>query len=408
MNRWLRALRVGWAGERRFVLAHRSVLLVLLAVPLLYPIVISALYRAGDARERPALVADLDGSELSRRVTLELDATPELRIVGRVASIDAGRDALRRDEVELLVVIPADFPTRVKRGQQGQLAVWTGGANLYTWGIAYPAVHAAAGDLDRRFAAQAFRRAGLPAAPARSRAAPFALADRLLFHPSASYGRFVAVGMLLIVFQQVLVLSIAFSSGMKRELGLPVAPGPAPAARLLGAALAHAPFWIGGACFSVLGLMPAMGWGAPAALTALTLFLAFGLALLPVALAIASLARDRMGTFQLLMFFSVPLFVASGYTWPASQLPAGVRVVSAAFPVTPALRALRVLSLKSGSLGAVWPELLWLAALGAVNALAAHLVIHRAWTRLPGFPWGFRTTPQAWPEPEPVPPTSTP
>jgi len=396
----LSSLRAGFVAERRFLRRERSVLLLLVVVPLLYPIIIAALYSSEEARERPALVVDLDGSALSRRVALDLDATQELRVAGRLSSVDDAVAALRRDEVDLVVVVPGDFSRRAKRGEPAQLAVWSGGANLYTWGITYPAVHATVGALNRELAAQAFRARGLPADPAAARSAPFALAERLLFHPSAGYGRFVAVGIFLVVFQQVLVLSIAFSSGLKRELGLPVAPPPFAGARLLGEALAHAPFWLGGAAFGVLGLAPALGWSGSGAAAAYALFLAFGISLLPVALAIASLARDRMGTFQLLMFFSVPVFVASGFTWPASQLPAPVGAVMALFPATPALRALRVLSMKSGSLAAVAPELGWLAVLAAFNTLSAALVIRRAWTRLPGFPWGLRTTPLAWPEPE--------
>jgi ABC-2 type transport system permease protein len=109
-----------------------------------------------------------------------------------------------------------------------------------------------------------------------------------------------------------------------------------------------------------------------------------------VALSIATLVRDRLAAFQLLMFFSAPLFVASGFTWPASQLPASVRAVTALFPATPALRALRVLSMKPAGLAAVAPELLWLG-LQLVAALAiAAVVVHRSWRRLPGFPWGLR------------------
>lgn len=396
---WLATLGASAREEWTRIFRERSILLVLLAIPVLYPVIVAYLYGAGEARDRPALLLDLDGSALSRQVTLGLEATPEIRIVARVASVDDGLAALRAGRAELLVVIPADFSRDLKRGTQAQLAVWSGGANLYAWGIAFPAVHGVAGTLDARLAARPFLAKGLPPAVARARAAPIATGERLLYHPTGSYGRYLTVGVFLVVIQQLIVISLAFSAGARREAGIPVAEGPWPFARLLGMAGAHAPFWLAGIGFVVLAVLPVMGWSGPSTLALLALFLLFAAALVPVAIALASLARDRMGAFQLLMFFSVPLFLASGYTWPPGQLPWFVEAVTAPFPATPALRALRVLSMKTGDLRAVAPQLAWLAAQLAAYALLAVVVVRRSWRRLPGFPWGRRPAPASPPSP---------
>jgi ABC-2 type transport system permease protein len=107
----------------------------------------------------------------------------------------------------------------------------------------------------------------------------------------------------------------------------------------------------------------------------------FAAAVVPVSVAVASLVPDRMSAFQILMFFSAPLFLASGFTWPASQMPAAVRAVMAVFPATPALRALRVLSMKSGELSAVAPELRWLAVQAVAFTALAAVVVLRPWRR---------------------------
>ncbi|ABC80961.1 ABC transporter permease [Anaeromyxobacter dehalogenans] len=376
---WQDVLRASAREERGRIFRERSILLVLVAIPLLYPVIVAYLYHAEDARDRPALLLDLDGSALSRRVALELEATPELRVARRVASLDDGMAALRRDEAELLVVVPPDFSRRLKRGEQAQLAVWAGGANMYTWAIAYPAAVTVAGATGARVRAAAFLAKGMPPAVARARAAPIATGDRLLYHPTGSYGRYLAAGIFLVVLQQLVVVSLAFSAGARLEAGLPPAGRePLPLARLLGMAAAHAPFWLAGVVFIGLVLMPAMGWAGPSVLATATLLLAFAVVMVPVAIGLASLARDRMGTFQLLMFFSVPLFLASGFTWPPGQLPRAVELATAVFPATPALRALRVLVMKTGDLGAVAPQLAWLGALLVLHSAVAALVVHRA------------------------------
>jgi ABC-2 type transport system permease protein len=361
--------------------ARSGVLTVLLAIPLLYPAVVAYLYHAEDARERPALLLDEDGSALSRRLAVALEATPELRIVGKPASVDEGVRALRRDEAEVLVVIPADFSRSVKRGERGQLAVWSTGGNVYTWSVAFPAVATVAGTLNAELAARAFAQRGLPPAAARSRAAPIATGDRRLFHPTGAYGRFTAAGVLLIVIQQLIVVSLSFSAGVRRERGVPVTEGVHPLGHVMGMAAAHAPAWLAGLGFVGLAVLPWMGWAGPSVLATTALLALFAVAVAPIAVAVASLVPDRMSAFQILMFFSAPLFLASGFTWPASQMPAAVRWVMALFPATPALRALRIVSMKSGALSAAAPELLWLGVQAAAYAALAVLVVLRPWRR---------------------------
>lgn len=385
MNASLQALWRGFREEGRLLVGGRprrgasGILSVMLAIPLLYPALVAYLYHGEDARERPALLLDLDGSALSRHLALYLEATPEIHFVGRPAGLAEGVEALRRGEAELLVVVPADLSRKVKRGERGQLAVWATGGNVYTWSLAYPAASTVVATVDAELLARTLLVRGLPKEVARRRAAPIAIGDRRLFHPTGAYGRYLAVGILLVVVQQLVVISLAFSAGVRRERGLPLLSEPHPLANLTGMAAAHAPFWICGLLVVVCGVMPWMGWSGPSPMATAALFALFVAALAPVAMAVASLVSDRMSAFQIVMFFSAPLFVASGFTWPAGQLPMLAEVATWAFPATPALRALRVLSMKTGDLRVVAPELSWLAAQAVFYGVAAALLVTRPW-----------------------------
>lgn len=387
MNGWLESFHQGLREEKELLFARRpgrertGILTVLLVIPLLYPTLVAYLYHGEEARERPALVLDLDGSALSRHLVLDLEATPEIRVAGRPASLEDGLTALEHGEAELLVVVPADLSRQVKRGQRAQLAVWSTGGNVYTWSVAFPAASTVVATVDAELATKRFLASGLPPEAARQRAAPITTGDRRLFHPTGSYGRFLAVGVLLVVIQQLIVVSLAFSAGVRRERGLPVGADPHPFGHISGMAAAHAPFWLGGALFVAGVVLPFMGWGGPSLLSTVLLFVLFTAALAPVAVAIASLIPDRMSAFQILMFFSVPLFVASGFTWPGTQLPRLAEWVTWVFPATPALRALRILSMKTGDLRVVAPELLWLLAQTVAYAILATLFVLHPWRR---------------------------
>jgi ABC-2 type transport system permease protein len=386
---WLSFVTSTMRGEWAFMRREKSVLLMLLFVPLGYPLIMSWLYSRDQAVERPALVVDADNSALSRRLTLELDATQEVRVVRRPASLDEGLAAMRAREADLLVFVPEDFSRKVKKGEPAAVRVWADSGNMYTYSVAFPAAFGVVSSLNGRLAWRGLRQKGLSAAAASARAQPVLRAEHLLFHPTGSYGRYLMAGVLLIVIQQIVVISLSFSVGARREQGL-FDPGPYPVGYLAGIIGAHVPFYLAGILFAVLGVTPAFGWTAASPVATVALFTLFMVTLVPVAVGVASFARDRMGTFQLFMFFSVPLFVASGFTWPADQMPAYLRVVTAVFPATPALQALRIVALKAGGLGAVAPYLAWLAVQFVVYAVLAVVVARRAWTYLPGFPWGLK------------------
>jgi ABC-2 type transport system permease protein len=360
-------------GElRRILWRQRDVLLVLVAIPVLYPLVVSGLYERVAAVERPLLVVDLDNSALSRRLTLALDATPELALRGRVDDVAEGRRALRSGEAEVLVRLPPDLSRRVARGEPASVKLWIEAANMLTYGVAYPGVRAALAAVNDELSADQLRRRGLTTALATRRVPPIGQESRLLYHPTGSYGGFLILGVLLLVVQQMVLIALSFSLGRRREPG---GRDPlferAPFTTAFGAFLAQSVFYLAGTAFVLLVVAPTFGWPIQRPASMFALFAAFIAALAPLAVLIGVAVRDGVTGFQVLMFVTIPMLMTSGYAWPADQMPAYVRALAALFPATPALQAVRVLATKTGELSAVLPQLRWLglqaAAYGALT-----------------------------------------
>jgi ABC-2 type transport system permease protein len=378
-----RALAAGFQAEWRHLCRHPSVFVVLLGVPLIYPLLISALYVGNQATERPALLVDDDGSAASRRLALALDATQEVRIAGRPSTREEAFDALRRGEVELVLWIPPDFSRHLARGETATVTAWADAANVYTYGLAYPGLAAAASSLGGDLAVEHFREKGLPAAAAAARAAPVVRDEHALFHPTASYGPFLVPGILLVVLQQLVLLSLGYSAGMQRDTGTWSLDPRFPFSGLEGRLLAHAGFHLGGAAAIAFAVFPAFGWPATSGPAVLALFAAFLVAMSPIAVLVANACPDRHAAFQLLMFASVPALMMSGFAWPRGAMPGYLAAVAAAIPTTHALSALRVLSMKSPSLAAVLPQLGAMAATFAGWLVVAVAFLHRPWRRAP-------------------------
>jgi len=368
---------------RRIFLTDRDVLLVLLAIPVVYPTIVSELYERTSAMERPLVVVDLDNSEVSRRLSLALDATPELELRRRVDDVETGRRTLRDGEAEVLVRIPDDFSRRVARGEPAAVKAWIGAANMLTYGVAYPGLRAAIGALNEEITTERLQKRGFNTAGVRRRVPPVVQESRLLYHPTASYGGFLIIGVLLLVVQQMVLVALAFSVGRRREPGRtdPLFER-APFVTTVGAYLAQSLLYAAGTAVILFVIAPAFGWPMQRPAAMFLLFLAFIGALAPLAVLIALAVRDGTSAFQLLMFATIPLLMMSGFAWPLDQMPAYVRAIASVLPSTPALQAVRLLSTKTGDLSVVLPLLRWLAVQSAAYALVLVVVAAgAAWRR---------------------------
>lgn len=362
MNR-LRGVAHAIATEWRFLAGPgRSTLLVILGIPLIYPLIISWLYTANTAVERPLLVVDDDNSALSRALTLRLDATQELSLVGRPTSAQEGFSAIRRGEAEVMILVPGDFASRIQRGEQAPLKLWINGANMLTYAAALPGVSAVIQDLNEELGRRRISARGQPTVLAEQRVMPIARAERILFHPDWSYGAFLIPGVLLIVIQQVVLLALTFSVGLAREQAPTGHAFPHPLAFAAGKALAQFPLFVAGAAFLVFVVFPFFGWPVRDRGAMFVLFLVVAVTMLPIGVLVAAWARDRWTAFLLLMFVSASPFMATGFAWPEAQIPAWLRLGMDAIPLKPGMAAVRTLSLKSGDLADVAPQLGHLAA----------------------------------------------
>ncbi len=366
----LRALVGAFGDEVAFLTGRgRATLLVILGLPLFYPTVMSWLYEGNVAIERPTLVVDEDGSELSRQLQIRLDATQEIRIVGRPGTVSDGIEAVRRGDAEMLLWIPADFTRSIQRGRTGRLPFWVDSANMVTYAGGMPGLTNVVGSLNEDLGARFFMDKGMTTAQAEARVMPVLRDDHIRYRPSMGYGDYLISGVFAVVVQQVVLIGMTLSFGMACDLGRRRGRGRHGLADLAGRAIAHLPIYLFGSAVLVFVMFPLAGWTLlkPAALFGL--FAMLVVSLLPMALVCARLARDRFDAFLLLMFLSTPMFMASGYAWPTDRMPGWVQAVAACFPLTPALQGSRTVATATGDLGSVVPQILHLALLFAAWAL---------------------------------------
>jgi ABC-2 type transport system permease protein len=97
------------------------------------------------------------------------------------------------------------------------------------------------------------------------------------------------------------------------------------------------------------------------------------LAVVSVSLGIllSSLAQRESQAIQFFPFIVLPAFLLSGVFWPLEAIPAWLRPMSYAVPVTYAVRGLRSVLLRGWGAGEIWLDLLMLALFAAVFLVGA-------------------------------------
>lgn len=375
MKQYLSLIWQSVKNELRVIGTFRPMLTLLVALPLIYPLTVAFLYSANTAMERPAVIIDQDNSALSRTFTLWIDATQDVEIVKRMNSVQDGWDLIRRHQVEMLIFIPSDFSTRLKKGRQAAYKVWVNSANIYTLGTSLPGLYGAAGTMSAAISAKYMMSKGVSPAIVAARAVPIATDKRNLFLPFGGYGEFFAPGIIMTVIQQLMLICLGFSVGYQRKNGLLKISEPFLFSRIAAKIWVQSPFYILASALVAYIIIPAFGWPVTSLNMCMVLFGALLITLAPFAMILASLMKDHIMALEILMFFSAPLFLMSGFTWPMDQMPGYLQQIASAFPITPALQALRIVLTKSSDWMDLAPYFFWMARLFAEYTVLALVLL---------------------------------
>ncbi|TNF25061.1 MAG: ABC transporter permease [Deltaproteobacteria bacterium] len=369
-------------AEAARIVRTPATLLLLVALPLLYPMLISWLYSADSPVERPALVVDQDHTAASRELALALDASAGVRLARFDATLDEARAALVAGEVELVVLLPDGYGAALARGERATVRAWSDGANMLTYSVGVGALGDTVMALGRVHGEAAWAKT-LPHERAAARAEPIAVDVRIVNAPARGYGDFLVPAVFMIILQQLVLLGMSFSASATRERGGEL---PRRLSGWIGFALPHAVVQ-GLGIVALAFTATRFGWPLRDLLPWATLAAAYAAALLPLGALLASVARDRASTIAGLMFTSVPSLMLSGYVWPRDQMPAALALLGDVLPSTPALAGLHEVAY-GGDVASLTPALTHLATLSAVffAALLLRLLFERLRDRRAALP----------------------
>ena len=101
-----------------------AILLVLMGGIFVYGLLYNYMYAPNVVRKVPVVVVDHSRSELSRRYTRLLDATPQVGVTATAADYTEAREMMKTGRAAGILYLPDDFEDRVSRGEQSVFVMY--------------------------------------------------------------------------------------------------------------------------------------------------------------------------------------------------------------------------------------------------------------------------------------------
>jgi ABC-2 type transport system permease protein len=299
-----------------------------------------------DVRHLRAAVADLAGTQRARELVLDAQASQVVDVVARASSAGELEQMLRRGEIALGILIPADFEARVARRDRAPAQLLVDGAD--------PIIFSAA----RGLAALPVRVP--PAAVASTGASLQPLELRPYFNPERRSPVFIVPGLCGLILTLTMVLFTSAALVRERERGnlemLIATPIRTPEL-MLGKIL---PFIaIGYLQISLILGVAYFLFRVPVRGSLLDFYLGAGVfvaTMLSLGLLFSTVARTQFQSFQMAFVSFVPQVLISGFMFPFDGMPRPFQLLAELLPLTHFLRIARGVLLRGATLGELWPE----------------------------------------------------
>lgn len=341
-----------FAGEIKTIFTDAGAILIFFLAMFVYPVLYTVAYQREIIRDLPVAVVDMDHSAASRKYARLLDATEQLQVSDKPASMQEAKALFYEGHVRGIILIPDRFERNIAAGIPNVVSAYCDASYF----LLYKQVFAGATYANSAFSAQVevnrMMIEGKTQAQAIESQNPLRTNVHNLYNPAGGYAHFVVPPILFIILQQTLLVGIGMLGGTIREKKqfmryVAFAHKPRSTAELIFAkATAYVVVYILNSVLC-LGLMYHF-YDLPDKANAFIL----GLMLIPafyavsfLGMAISMFFKERIHAYIFLVFLSPAVVFMSGLSWPSVSLPLPLHYLAMIFPSTemvPAMLKLRV------------------------------------------------------------------
>ncbi len=340
---------------REFKLFNQNKVLRILFIgaPIMYGILIGSVYEKGKVTDLPIVVVDEDQSVMSQKLITMLGENEVIYVSDILPNTQHSRTIALEKEAPCVVLIPKDFEKNLYQKRYPELTVFVDASNTLTANFAANAINVSAQTFKVGIQVEGLKKQGLSETVAMTQYEPFKTTIIKQNIRSGNYLYFMLPGVLLTVFQQVLLLGLAltfsaeFENGTFRSLVERIRnPLGLIAVKVIPYMLMSIGIIVLYYGFSIYYRLPLK--------TDLAVFglatMAFIAAVSFLGILVSILLPNQLKATEVLMVVATPSFIISGFTWPLSQMPVWVQHVANCIPLTHYLKIYRTLFVEQGTM----------------------------------------------------------
>lgn len=320
------------AESYRKIIKSRLLLFVTVILPISVSVLYGLIYSREVAENIPVGVVDYDRSELSRKLANMFAASPSIKIIDEFNSTADIQREMLAGKIEAGIVIPRKFEKSLKSGKYQTIVVYKNSQNIIVGNILLKE----AATITQTFSAQAFAQKliskGISKANAAFIANPVVVRTQSLFNANYSYLRYLVPGLILFTLQLSAIISGVLIVGNDKK------GAHKNLLKYKFVVLYFHNLLINSAV--IYALMPLINIPLPkqpgtvALLTAINL-----LAVMLIGFAAGIFTKIKMTALEIVIFYTTPAFIFSGFTFPIWGMPLIHRYYAALIPFTYYLEA---------------------------------------------------------------------
>lgn len=363
-----------WWQETVAIFKDSGAVLFCIVLPLAYPILYSWIYNNEVARDVPVVVVDDSHSALSREFIQKVDASPDVSVAFYAGSIHEAQSYIGHGDAYGILYFPHNFSTNVGRHEQSHVSVYCDMSYMLTYKAIFQTAQSVSTIMSTKI--QTAKAGAYTNREEQIAAKPLDFDEVPIFNTTCGYGNFVLPGVLVLIIQQALLLSVGLLSGTQREKHYPMVKhvidayfGKGIAFCLIFAVMLAYCTLVVPRMFGFVMMVHFLDW-----LIFMTPYL---IACVAFAVVGSEMIPFREAVMLTAVCTSVPFLFLSGISWPQSGIPGFWQGVSYCLPSTFAIRGFVRMSSMGARIGDVIPEFRALAILAIVYSLAALGVMYK-------------------------------
>lgn len=361
--------------ETMMIFKDKTLVLMLFAVPLLYATVFGLVYSAGVLTNIPLAIVDLDQSKLSREVVTTFQNSSHFKEVSDINDYAQLKKAMNEGTVRAGIVIPEDFSQKVEQHRSTEVLSVYDSSNLL-WGYNIRKyVREAVTDFNNRHTANYLAGLGMSQTQVTNILNTVSCNYEVWYNPTFSYATYFYTGLLLMVIHQICLLCISLTVTREKERNswVQYLSSSLPSWKIFaGKAL---PYFIvnifnyGLLLWIATYFVQAKIQGSVGLLFIFGLF--FAVIITSLGFFISVHAPNSLQVTRYLMLISIPIFMTSGFTWPATHIPMAVNALARLMPFTWMAEAFRMVAGKNLTVAYLTVHLLVLGLMALITLIMA-------------------------------------